>query len=70
MYLEISYIEHLLSQKKFFDNKIPEYKNPNDDDRAFEVAIEEIPNTVGKLIEEFKFREGLVEIIKIAKKRK
>lgn len=54
--------------KKFFANKIPEYKNPNDDDRTFEVAIEEIPNTVGKLIEEFKFREGLVEIIKIAKK--
>jgi len=54
--------------KKFFDKKIPEYKNPTDDDRAFEVDIEEIPNTVGKLIEEFKFREGLVEIIKIAKK--
>lgn len=54
--------------KKFFNNKVPEYKNPNDDDRAFEVDIEEIPNTVGKLIEEFKFREALVEIIKIAKK--
>ncbi|MEA4957658.1 MAG: methionine--tRNA ligase [Methanobrevibacter sp.] len=54
--------------KKFFDNKVPEYNKPNDDDRAFEVDIEEIPNTVGKLIEEFKFREGLVEIIKIAKK--
>ncbi|MCL2688192.1 MAG: methionine--tRNA ligase [Methanobrevibacter sp.] len=54
--------------KKFFNNQIPEYENPNDDDRAFEVAIEEIPNTVGKLIEEFKFREALVEIIKIAKK--
>jgi methionyl-tRNA synthetase len=54
--------------KKFFNNQIPEYKNPTDDDRTFEVDIEEIPNTVGKLIEEFKFREGLVEIIKIAKK--
>ncbi|MBZ9571498.1 methionine--tRNA ligase [Methanobrevibacter sp. TMH8] len=54
--------------KKFFNSKVPEYKNPNDDDRAFEVDIEEIPNTVGQLIEEFKFREGLVEIIKIAKK--
>lgn len=54
--------------KRFFKNRIPEYKNPTDEDRAFEVEIEEIPNTVGKLIEEFKFREGLVEIIKIAKK--
>ena len=54
--------------KKFFNNQIPECSNPNDDDRAMEVAIEEIPNTVGKLIEDFKFREGLVEIIKIAKK--
>ena len=54
--------------KRFFDNKVPEYKNPSDDDRAFKVDIEEIPSTVGKLIEEFKFREALVEIIKIAKK--
>jgi len=54
--------------KKFFNNQIPEYKNPTDEDRTFEVDIEEIPNRVGKLIEEFKFREGLVEIIKIAKK--
>ncbi|MDR0900464.1 MAG: methionine--tRNA ligase, partial [Methanobrevibacter sp.] len=54
--------------KKFFDSSVPDYANPNDEDRVFEVDIEEIPNTVGKLIEEFKFREGLVEIIKIAKK--
>ena len=53
---------------KFFDGKVPEYKNPNEDDLEFEQAIKELPDKVGDLIADMKFREGLVEIILTAKK--
>lgn len=54
--------------KKFFDGKVPEYKNPSEADLEFEQAIKELPDKVGELISEMKFREGLVEIILTAKK--
>ena len=54
--------------KKFFDGKVPEYKNPSADDIEFEQAIKELPDKVGELISGMKFREGLVEIILTAKK--
>ena len=54
--------------KKFFDGKVPEYKNPTEADLEFEQAIKELPDKVGELISEMKFREGLVEIILTAKK--
>ena len=53
--------------KKFFDGKVPEYKNPSTDELEFEKAIKELPDKVGDLISDMKFREGLVEIIKTAK---
>ena len=53
---------------KFFDGKVPEYKNPSAEDLEFEQAIKELPDKVGKLISDMKFREGLVEIILTAKK--
>lgn len=52
---------------KFFDGAIPEYKDPSSEDSSFEEAIKELPNKVGALIADMKFREGLVEIIKTAK---
>jgi len=54
--------------KKFFDGKVPEYKNPSEADLEFEQAIKELPDNVGDLIADMKFREGLVEIILTAKK--
>ena len=54
--------------KKFFDGKVPEYKNPSEADLEFEQAIKELPDKVGELIADMKFREGLVEIILTAKK--
>ena len=54
--------------KKFFDGKVPEYKNPSEVDLEFEQAIKELPDKVGDLIADMKFREGLVEIILTAKK--
>ncbi|MBO7518588.1 MAG: methionine--tRNA ligase subunit beta, partial [Methanobrevibacter sp.] len=54
--------------KKFFDGKVPEYKNPSEADLEFEQAIRELPDKVGDLIADMKFREGLVEIILTAKK--
>ena len=54
--------------KKFFDGKVPEYANPSAEDLEFEQAIKELPDNVGDLIASMKFREGLVEIIKTAKK--
>ena len=53
---------------KFFDGKVPEYKNPSESDLEFEQAIKELPDKVGELISDMKFREGLVEIILTAKK--
>ena len=53
---------------KFFDGKVPEYKNPSEADLEFEQAIKELPDKVGELISDMKFREGLVEIILTAKK--
>ena len=53
---------------KFFDGKVPEYKNPSEADLEFEQAIKELPDKVGDLIADMKFREGLVEIILTAKK--
>ena len=54
--------------KKFFDGKVPEYKNPSEADLEFEQAIKELPDKVGDLIADMKLREGLVEIILTAKK--
>ena len=36
--------------KKSFDNRIPEYKNPTEEDEAFRMAIEELPNKAGEYI--------------------
>ena len=52
---------------KFFEGKVPLYENPSNEDKEFEKAINETPEKVGKLISEMKFREGLVEIIKLTK---
>ena len=54
--------------RKFFDNKIPEYANPSDEDEEFRKAIEELPQNAGEYISNFEFREGLLEIFKVAKK--
>lgn len=53
---------------KFFDGKVPEYLNPSIEDLQFEKEIDELPDTVGNLIDNFKFREGLIEIFKVSKK--
>ena len=54
--------------RKFFDNKIPEYANPSNEDEEFRKAIEELPQNAGEYISNFEFREGLLEIFKVAKK--
>ena len=54
--------------RKNFDNKIPEYANPTDEDEEFRKAIEELPAKAGEYISNFEFREGLLEIFKVAKK--
>ena len=52
---------------RFFDGKIPEPSQFDDYDREFETRINSLPNKVSDYIENFKFREGLIEIIKLAK---
>lgn len=52
---------------RFFEGKIPESCELDEYDEEFKERIEEIPNVVSKLIESFKFREGLIEIIRLAK---
>lgn len=52
---------------KFFDGKVPEYKNPSEEDIKFEKLCKQLPETEKNYINDFKFREGLVEIFKVAK---
>ena len=54
--------------RKNFDNRIPEYANPTEEDEDFRKAIEELPAKAGQYIADFEFREGLLEIFKVAKK--
>ena len=54
--------------RKNFDNRIPEYADPTDEDEKFRKAIEELPANAGRYIADFEFREGLLEIFKVAKK--
>jgi len=52
---------------RFFDGKIPDPHDFDDYDKEFESRIKSLPTKVGDYIENFKFREGLIEIIKLAK---
>lgn len=52
---------------RFFDGTIPEPSEFDDYDKEFEAKIKALPSVVSGLIEEFKFREGLIEITKLAK---
>lgn len=52
---------------KFFDGKIPQYKDLSKEDLEFEKAITELPDKVGEYIANYEFREGLLEIFKVAK---
>nr|WP_302439034.1 methionine--tRNA ligase [Methanobrevibacter smithii] len=52
---------------KFFDGEIPEYKNPSAEDNKFKEIIEKLPDTVGEYISDFEFRDGLLEIYRVAK---
>lgn len=52
---------------RFFDGKLPETGEFDEYDREFETKIKELPKLVGGLIEDFKFREGMMEIIKLSK---
>jgi len=52
---------------RFFEGKIPEPSDFDEYDREFESKIKALPKIVGDFIENFKFREGLIEIIKLAK---
>ncbi|WP_414468941.1 methionine--tRNA ligase [Methanobacterium sp. ACI-7] len=53
--------------KRFFDGKIPEPIQFDEYDEEFKERIEAIPGVVSELIENFKFREGLIELIRLAK---
>ncbi len=52
---------------RFYQGQIPEAINLDDYDQLMMDKIRELPMIVGEYIEHFKFREGLVEIIKLAK---
>ena len=52
---------------RFFDGKIPEPKELDEYDEKFKERILNIPDVVSDHIEKFKFREGLIEIIRLAK---
>ncbi|GAA5819082.1 MAG: methionine--tRNA ligase [Methanobrevibacter sp. CfCl-M3] len=52
---------------KFFDGKVPELFDLSDEDRKFKFLIERLADEVAYSISNFKFRDGLVNILKIAK---
>lgn len=53
--------------KRFFDGRIPEPGAFDEFDKDFEKRIKQLPDVVSNDIEHFKFREGLIKIIKLAK---
>ena len=67
MCLETSFTEHSHFTTRFFDGKIPEPSDFDEYDKEFESKIKALPGIVGNYIENFKFREGLIEITKLAK---
>lgn len=52
---------------RFFQGKIPEPSKLDDYDQKILESLKEVPDLVADQIENFKFREGLVEIIRLAK---
>jgi methionyl-tRNA synthetase len=52
---------------RFFDGEIPEPSDFDEYDEEFKSRIEALPAAVSEYIENYKFREGLIEIIKLAK---
>ncbi|MDR2831215.1 MAG: methionine--tRNA ligase [Methanobrevibacter sp.] len=52
---------------KFFDGKVPKLFNLTEEDKKFKSLIENLPYEVADSISNFKFRDGLVNILKIAK---
>ena len=52
---------------KFFDGKIPEKGSYDKEDEEFEEKIKALPDIVAECIDTFKFRDGLQEIMTLAK---
>ncbi|OED30865.1 methionine--tRNA ligase [Methanosphaera sp. WGK6] len=52
---------------KFFEGKLPEPGSYDEIDKEFENKIKELPDKVADCIENFKFRDGLVEIMALTK---
>ena len=52
---------------RFFEGEIPEPSDFDEYDEEFKSRIEALPSNVSEYIENYKFREGLIEIIKLAK---
>lgn len=52
---------------RFFEGEIPEPSDFDEYDEEFKSQIKALPTIVSEYIENYKFREGLIEIIKLAK---
>lgn len=52
---------------RFFDGRIPKISLMDDYDREVEEVIKKTPDVVADHLENFRFREGLMQIIKLAK---
>jgi methionyl-tRNA synthetase len=52
---------------RFFQGKVPEPSNLDDYDQEILQKIKDTPEVIAEYIEGFKFRDGLVELIKLAK---
>jgi len=52
---------------RFFQQKVPEPSNLDDHDQEIMRKIKETPEIIATYMEDFKFRDGLVELIKLAK---
>ncbi len=53
--------------QRFFEGEVPEFLDGDEYDQEFRERIITIPDVVSAFIEDFKFREGLIEIIRAAK---
>lgn len=52
---------------RFFEGKIPEPSELDEDDEEFKSRITKLPEIVADHMENFRFREGLIEILRLAK---
>jgi methionyl-tRNA synthetase len=57
----------LVLTDKYFEGKVPQHGQPNDSDNAAIKEMKETPKRIGELIEKYRFRDALFELMNLAR---